>query len=101
MGVERAAVLRERDLEQAPDAARQDDVEVAPERAHGLLDRRRDRLDGVAVPLPRRLRRAVLLLELRLTESLGLARLAVLRQEVAANPIDEHAERRLGVSDVA
>ena len=95
VGVERPAVLRERNLKEAPDPARKNDVQVAAERPHRLFDRRRDRLDRVAMPLPRRLRHAVLLLDLRLTEPLGFARLAVLREEVGANPIDEHAERRL------
>ena len=38
--VERVPVLRERDREHPPDAAREDDVQVAAERADDVLDRR-------------------------------------------------------------
>ena len=93
--VEGAAVLCERDLEEAPEAARENDIQVAPEPAHRLLDGRRHGFDGVAVPPPGRLGHAVLLLELRLAEPLGLARLAVLREEVRTDSVDEDAKGRL------
>ena len=52
--VEGAAVLRERDAEHAPDAARHDGVEVARERRHDALDRRAELRDRGAMA-PRRL----------------------------------------------
>src|SRR5436190_308879 len=58
-------VLRQRQHEEAPHAARQDDVEVAPERAHSLFDCWSDSLDGLAMALPPRFGPAMLLLELR------------------------------------
>src|SRR6266853_6257206 len=50
------------------------------------------------MPLPRRLRYAVLLFELRLPEALRLPRRSIERQKVGANAIDERPKRRLVVT---
>jgi hypothetical protein len=81
---ERQPILLQRDLKQPPYAARDDDVEVAPEGPHDLSDRRRNRFDQIAVTLPRRIGRAVLLPEFRLAEALRFARVSVERQKVAS-----------------
>ncbi len=57
-GVQRALILRHRDREHPPDAARQHDVQIAPERAHRLHNRRRDARrpphDAASTPRPSR-----------------------------------------------
>ena len=44
---------------------------------------------------PRRIGAALVFLELTLAESCRLSRLAILRQKVSADAIDQHPERRL------
>ena len=93
--LERPVILREREAEELPHAAGQDHVQVASKRADRLFDCRRDRFDAFAMPLPRRLRRALFFLEFRRAEAARFPRCAVLRQKVAADAIDQHPEGRL------
>ena len=51
--LERALILLQRDREDPPDAARHDDVQIAPERADRLGDGRRDLRRARAMALPR------------------------------------------------
>src|SRR5438477_8177652 len=88
-------MLRRRHLKHAPDAARENDVEVAAEPENGVGNRRRDNFNAIAVLLPRRLGAAVILLEAALGKAARLAWAAVLRQNIGANPFDERSKRRL------
>ena len=90
--LECADVLRHGDVEEAPHAAGEDDVQIAPEPLHRIHDLGRNRLDRIAMVFPCRFGSAVVFLELSLTETRRLARLAILREEVRADAVDEHAE---------
>ncbi len=93
--VERVLVLPQGHGEDAPHAARHDDIQVAPERPDRLGNRRRNRLGCLPMAPPRVLVVAVGRRKAGAREVLA-ARLAGLRQEVGAQSVDQRPERRLG-----
>src|SRR5262249_52668762 len=95
MRLKRADVLTAGNLKQAPHASRDDDVQIAPEAADDLRDRRRDLFDALPMLFPRRVRAGVIFSEAALAKAARLARLAILRQKIAAHALDERPERRL------
>ena len=91
---ERADVLRDRDVEDAPDAARENRVQVAAEPPNEVGDRARDLGGGQAVALPGLRGGAVVDLVAGARE-VAFARLAVLLDEIRAQPVEESPQRRL------
>ena len=94
---ERVLVLLERDRENPPHATRHDGVEIAAERADRLVHRGRNLRRRGAVPFPRIGRITILGIEAGAHE-LVAARLAVLREEIGAQTIDQLSKRRLGLA---
>ena len=91
MSIERPLILGDGDAEDAPDAARHDDIEVSTEALDRVGDQRRDRRRGGAVTLPCVLAVAVCGVERRSGEPLA-ARAPFLREEIGAQAIDEAAK---------
>ena len=100
MRIERPLILTQHDRKDAPDAARQHDVQVAPESRHDIGHRRRKLRCHLTMTPPRVLARAVVLLEDRAGEVLS-ARPPVLRQEVAAKPIEKGTAGCLSIACVS
>ena len=89
--VQRDAVLRERDREHSPDAARQYRVEIAAERTREILNRFTQLQCRHAMTLPA-VRRRVVVVRIGM-DSIGAASLAITFQEVARHPVDQSSHR--------